>query len=477
MTLQQQAFSGVFWSAVERFSVQGGQIIIEIVLARLLLPSDYGVVAMLGVFISVAQAFVDGGLSNALIQKSNRTVEDYSTALYFNIGVSVLAYGALYAASPLIADFYQMPSLSLYAKVIGLIIVIGAFSVVQRAKLMIELQFKKQAFISGMSILISGICSIVMAYRGFGIWALIAQLLLNSLFITLLSWVVTKWKPQWVFSMDSFRSLFSYGVKLLSANLLQIIYLNLYTIAIGKKFSAQQLGFFNRSYILAQVPSYKLNEIMNNAIFPIQCKIQHDEEKLRQSFVQYLRMSCFIIFPLTLGLCALAEPVVRVVLTDKWLPSVPLLQILCIAFVWTPVMAANYIILKVKGQMTYFLKAEIYKKIVGVTILIVSLFYGLKVICLGLIVYSILDIFIITRYSGPSIRCGLRSQAKELLPIVLLGFSMAAVVYSVQMLLDSLWMKLFVGLLAGVVYYVGLACLCRMREYRILYDKFVRRKG
>lgn len=474
-SLQQQAFSSVIWSAVERFSVQGGQIVIEIILARLLLPSDYGLIAILGVFIAIAQTFIDGGFSNALIQKANRTNTDYSTILYFNILIAVIAYLILFFTSPYIADFYKAEQLDIIAKIVGLNLIISSLSIVQRTKLMIELNFRKQAFLSAVSILVSGTISICLAFFGWGVWALVMQTLLYNTSITLLMWVTAKWKPLLCFSKESFHSMFSYGFRLLIASLLQTIYLNLYTIVIGKKFLSQQLGYYNRAYVLAQVPSYKLTEIITNAIFPIQCKIQNNDEKLRSSFIQYLRMACFIIFPLTILLLTLANPVVELVLTAKWLPMVPLLQILCVAFMWTPVMTINHNILKVKGRMDYFLKAEIIKKLVAVTILLFTISFGLKILCVGLIFYSFADIFIITRYSRKLINVTLREQLRQLSPILLLAISMGLFVYCVQSLFGMIFYKLLFGGILGITYYITFAYYFKFAELKILLSKIRKR--
>ncbi len=467
-TLQEQAFSSVFWSAIERFSVQGGQIIIEIIIARILLPSDYGLVAMLSVFLAIAQTFIDSGFSNALIQKENKTDIDYSTILYFNVFIAVLAYLLLFFLSPMIASFYDESRLEIIAKVIGLGLIINSFAIVQRTKLIVALNFKRQALISFLSILGSGTCSIYLAFSGFGVWTLVFQTLMNNFFNTLLLWITSKWKPLLVFSKKSFLSMFSYGSRLLFASLLQTIYLNLYTLVIGKKFASQDLGYYNRAYTLAQVPSYKLTEIMTNAMFPIQCQIQNEDDKLRSSFIQYLRMACFIIFPLTLLLCALAEPTIKLVLTDKWLPMVPLLQILCIAYMWTPVMTINHNILKVKGRMDYFLKAEILKKVTAVCILYLTLSYGLTILCVGLILYSFADIFIISRYSCKLIHITLWIQFKEIAPILILSTIIGMVAFMLQSVIVSDILKVLVGGISGVVLYVVLSRMFKINEINIL---------
>ena len=326
------------WSAVERFSVQGIQFILTIIIARLVSPSDYGLIAMLGIFLAIAQTFIDSGFSNALIQKQDRTEADFSTVFYFNIVVGVVVYLLLYLCSPFIASFYNEPKLDLVTKVVGLNLIISSFSVVQRAKLTIALNFKLQAVASLIAVIISGGIGVYMAYVGYGVWAIAIQALLNNFLNTVLLWVVTKWVPKFCFSWMSFRILFNFGSKLLLSGLLHTIYTNLYNIVIGKKFSAMELGYYNQAYTIAFFPSNSIMSIMSRAIYPIQCSIQDDDERLKNIFLQYLRISVYVIFPLMIGICVLAKPFVLLILTEKWLSMVPLLQIMCIAYMWKPIM-------------------------------------------------------------------------------------------------------------------------------------------
>ena len=330
-SLKSQAVRGVLWSAVERFSVQGIQFVLSIIIARLVAPSEYGLIAMLGIFLAIAQTFIESGFSNALIQKKDRTEIDFSTVFYFNIVVSLVVYLILFLSAPYIALFYKEPLLDIITKWVGLNIIISALSIVQRAKLTIQLNFKTQAKASLIAVIVSGICGITMAYYGYGVWALVCQSLLNNLLNTLLLWVFARWMPAFIFSWQSFKGLFSFGSKLLLSGLLHTIYLNLYTLVIGRKYSATDVGYYNRSYSLAQYPSVNIVGVITRAIYPIQCEMQHDEERLSSSFIQYLRMSCYIIFPLMVGLAVLSKPMVLVLLTDKWVSMSELLSILCIA--------------------------------------------------------------------------------------------------------------------------------------------------
>lgn len=468
MSVKQQATKSVLWSAIERFSVQGIQFLLSIIIARLLLPTDYGLIAMLSIFMAIAQTFIDSGFANALIQKKNRTETDYSTAFFFNIAISVVLYLLLYLSSPAIADFYHQEELNAITRIVGISLIINSFGIVQQAKLTIALNFKRQAIASLTAVIISGIVGVVMAYRGYGAWALVWQSLLNNFLRVALLWFFSKWVPLFCFSRESFCTLFSFGSKILLSSLLHTIYTNLYTLIIGKKFSAGELGYYNRAFTLAQFPSTNLTNVIVRAVYPIQCRLQDDDEQLRSMFLKYMRMACYLIFPVMIGFCALAEPVVRLLLTDKWLPAVPLLQILCIAYMWDPIMKINHNMLNVKGRSDYFLYAEVLKKIVAFTILFLTIPFGVKIMCAGLILYAFADIIIITYYTRKLTGISLLIQIKVLLPVVLLSFSMGGLVYLTTLLMENVWIQVLLGLLVGVCYYVALSYLLDIKEIKTL---------
>ena len=460
------------WSAVERFSVQGIQFILTIIIARLVSPSDYGLIAMLGIFLAIAQTFIDSGFSNALIQKQDRTEADFSTVFYFNIVVGVVVYLLLYLCSPFIASFYNEPKLDLVTKVVGLNLIISSFSVVQRAKLTIALNFKLQAVASLIAVIISGGIGVYMAYVGYGVWAIAIQALLNNFLNTVLLWVVTKWVPKFCFSWMSFRILFNFGSKLLLSGLLHTIYTNLYNIVIGKKFSAMELGYYNQAYTIAFFPSNSIMSIMSRAIYPIQCSIQDDDERLKNIFLQYLRISVYVIFPLMIGICVLAKPFVLLILTEKWLSMVPLLQIMCIAYMWTPIMVINNNIVNVKGRSDYFLKAEILKKVIAILILFITIPFGIKVMCYGLILYSFCDMYIMSRYACKIISCSFKTQIKAILPIIFLNILTALCIYLSMLFINEPLFQLVFGFIIGVMVYCGGSFFLKLKEIQLIQSIF-----
>lgn len=472
--ISDKATKGVVWTAIERFSVQGIQFLLSIVIARFVLPEEYGLVAMIGIFLAVSQTFIDSGFSNALIQKQNRTDIDYSTVFFFNIVIGLIIYLLICFASGSIAAFYNEPQLRLLIKVVGLNIVISSFVIVQRAKLTIALNFRKQAIASFVGTVVGGGIGIYMAYSGCGVWSLVLMSLLNNLLTTVMMWSFARWIPSFAFSYSSFRELFNFGSKLLLSGLLHTIYMNLYTLVIGKRFSAIEVGLYNRAYTFAYFPSSNITDIMHKAMFPILCGIQNEEEGLLNGFIRYIRMACFLIFPLMLLLCVLASPLIDFLLTEKWSASIPVLQILCLAYMWDPVMRINNHFLYVRGRTDYTLKAEVIKKIVAFTILVASLNFGLYIMCWGLVVYSLIDIFIITRYTKRVYGIGLRMEIRQLFPIFLLSVASGGLAWLSTWLLNESLAKLFVGFFVGLGSYICFSKICKFPEYTFIIEQIKR---
>jgi len=466
--LNQKTVKSVVWSAVERFGSQGIQFVMSIIIARLLLPEEYGLIAMLAFFMAIAQTFVDSGFGSALIQKKDRNEIDYSTAFYFNFVVALLVYLMLFFAAPFIADFYKEEKLIDITRVVGISLILNSFGLVQRAKLSIALDFKKLALSSTLAVFISGLLGIWMAYTGYGVWALVAQTVLNNLICNILLWILSRWSPLWVFSKESFMALFSFGSKLLLSSLLHTVYTNLYTLVIGKFYSKQSLGSFYQASNLATFTSNNISAVIVRAIYPIQCSMQDDDEKLTYYFSKYLKLSCYVIFPISVGLCALAEPLVKVVLNVQWVPAIPYIQILCIAYMWNPVMMMNSSILNVKGRSDYFLSAEIIKKIMAIIILVVTIPFGIQIMCWGLLLYSFTDMVIITIYTKKLMGLRLLNQFKDLLPVILLTATMGLFAYGSTYLFTSQVLKLLIGTFVGLVYYLAVSKIAKFEEFTFL---------
>ena len=453
-SLKQKTTKGLLWSSVERFSNQGVQFVFSIILARLLSPSDFGIIAMITIFFAIAQSFVDSGFSNALVRKTNRREEDLSTCFYFNIGVGIIAYIVLFLIAPLVANFYNQPILSPIIRITGLGVILNSLCVVQQALFTIKIDFKSQAKITLSATVISGIVGIILAYQGYGIWALVWQGVASSIVRMGLLWFMSKWRPTTGFSKSSFNYLFGYGSKLLVSGLLDTIYNNIYPIVIGKFYTPAQLGNYSRALSFAQLPSSNITSILQRVTFPVLSTIQDDMPRLQANYRRLLKLSAFIVFPLMTGLAAVAFPMIRIILTPKWEGCSLYLQIICFALMWYPVHAINLNLLQVKGRSDLFLRLEIIKKIVGVCIMCITIPLGITAMCIGMVVSSLISLFINTYYTGKLINIGYLKQMKDVLPILIVSLIMGIVVYITILFFTSDFTKLIIGIPLGMFIYI-----------------------
>ena len=420
--IKSQTIKGVIWSSIDRFSMQGVQFVLSIIMARLLTPNDYGLIGMIFVFMSISQVFIDGGFTNALIQKQNRSETDYSTVFYINLIISIFLYIILYITAPYIASFYNQPILTKITRIYSISLVLNSLVAVNRTKLMIAVDFKTQTKISFTSSLFSGIIGVYYAWIGYGVWAIVIQNLISALFNIIFSFYYVKWIPLWTFSYSSFKNLFAFGSKLLIASLISNIYTNLYALFIGKKFSTYSLGLYTRADHFAQFASSNLGNILSRVSFPILSQIQDNNELLVHAYRKYIQMSALIIFPLILGLCGVAKPLILLLLSEKWLDCVILLQILCFYYLWNCIVTINLNLLNVKGRSDLVLKLEVIKKTIAFTILFISLSFNLKGICLGLAIYSLIAFYLNTYYTKKILNYGFKKQFIEILPYLISSF-------------------------------------------------------
>ena len=469
-SLKNKTVKGVLWSAMERFSVQGVSFVVMIFMARLLTPKDYGLIGMLAIFLAVSQSLVDSGFSQALIRKQDRTEVDNSTVFYFNIVVGIVMYLILFACAPFIADFYNEPQLVAITRVVGLSVFLNSLVVVQRALLTVKIDFKTQAKAGIIAAVTSGAIGISAAYMGYGVWAIVLQQLTNLSVNVILLWILSKWKPIWAYSWASFRNLFGFGSKLLASGLLETVYRNIYQIVIGKVFSASDLGYYTRAHQFSDFPSSNVSGIMQRVTYPVLCSIQDDDIRLANVYRRFLRLSAFVVFPLMLGLAAVAKPFILVLLKEQWLFSATLLSIICFQMMWYPIHAINLNLLQVKGRSDLFLKLEIWKKVVGVAILVVTIPMGLVAMCVGGIISSIISLIINTHYTGKLIQLGFIKQMKDLSGVLALSLTMGALVYWVISLMTgyAAIVQLMTGILVGALYYILIAFLCKMQEWNEL---------
>ena len=452
-SLKNRTTKGVLWSTVERFSVQGMQFVIMIVMARLLTPHDYGLIGMLAIFLAVAQSLIDSGFSQALIRKQDRTETDNNTVFYFNIVVSALLYLIFYFSAPLVADFYDTPQLCSVMRVVCLGIIFNSLAVVQRAQLTISIDFKTQAKAASIAAAVSGIVGIVMAYHGFGVWSLVIQQLLNLGLNTGLLWLFSKWRPRLIYSWKSFHELFAFGSKLLVSGLLDTVYRNIYPLVIGKLFSASSLGHYTRAHHFAEFPSSNLTSVIQRVTYPVLCEIQNDDKRLANIYRRFLKLSAFVIFPLMIGLSSVACPFVNFILGSQWEFCGQLLQIICFSMMWYPIHAINLNLLQVKGRSDLFLRLEIIKKILGVSVLCATAPFGLVVMCYGQIFNSLVALAINTYYTGKLINVGFLRQMRDLFPTMLLCLVMFALILLANSFIGTDVLKLCTGIAIGILFY------------------------
>jgi O-antigen/teichoic acid export membrane protein len=462
--LKQKTIAGLKWSAIERFATQGIGFAISIVIARILSPSDYGLIGMISIFIAVSNVFVGAGFGSALIRKQDRTEADCSTVFYYNILVSTLFYFLLFMAAPRIADFYHTPELTTITRVVGLNIIIGAFGAIQSTKLSIAIDFKTQAKISLIVVVITGGVGLAMAYKGFGVWALVIQGLASAILTSLLLWYFVRWKPLWTFSVSSFKELFGFGSKLMLSGLLDTIYSNIYQLIIGKKYLAVDLGYYTRAVGLVQLPSSNITGIIQRVTFPVLSEIQHDAERLKKNYRRLLKMSAFIIFPVMVLLAALGKPLVILLLTEKWLPAVPLMQVLCFSAMFYPIHAINLNLLQVKGRSDLFLRLEIIKKILITLVLFVSVPFGVLAMCYGTIFTSLVALIINTYYTGKLIRHGFFDQMKDIVPVLVLSLLAGLAAFLPTLFFKGNLIQILIGGIAGGGIFLGAGYLFKLQE-------------
>lgn len=456
--IKKKSMKGMAWTGVSRLSKQVIQFSIGILLARQLMPEDYGIIGMLAIFIAIAETFLDSGFASALIQKKDRTEVDYSTVFFFNVVISLVLYAIIFVFAPWIADFYSIPVLTDVTRVVSLALIINGLTIIQTAKLSIELNFHLQAIADIFSVLIGGLLALYLAYHGWGVWSLVFQGVSSAAIRALVLWVFSRWRPLWAFSYKSFRRMFSFGSKLLCSGMINTIYDNLYTLVIGKAFMASQVGFFNRGDHFAQLPTKTIQEMVVKVNYPILSSMQDDEAKLTATYKKLLAAPMFLLYPILTLLIVLAAPLVEVLIGAKWLPCVPILQIICIGCMFDPLTHINLNLLYVKGRTDLVLKLEFIKKPIGFLLLFVSIPFGVFWMCAGRSLYSLIAYVFNCYYTDKMIHYGFSSQMKVLLPIIFRSILMGIVVFFVIQCFDNLWVKLFIGSISGAVSYT-LSCI------------------
>ena len=469
-SLKQKTLSGLLWTFFETFAIQGFGFIQGIVLARLLMPSDYGLIAMTGVFFFFFYALVDTGFTSALIRKKERTDIDYSTVYVTNVVLSFVLCLVLCLCAPFIAEFYNEPLLFPIVCANAALLFVGSFIAIQGARLSIQLDFKTKSKISVISTVSTGIISIIFALLGFGVWSLILPNFFAVLIKGILYYFYQHWFPGFRFSWQSYKEFFSYGSKLMASSLLNAVYGNVYSLVIGKFYSASSLGYYTKGHGYATLPSATLSGVLNKVTFPVLSKVQDDDARLENAYRKMIRVSAYVVFPIMILLVVLARPLVLILLTDKWENCVIYLQVLCFAMMWNPIHSLNLNLLFVKGRSELFLRLEIVKKIIGATILCVTIPFGLVAMCCGQVVSSLIFLFVNTYYTGKLIHVGFVQQIKDLLPTMMYTAIMGLFVWFLSSAMEILLVQLLVGFLMGIPLYILTSKMLKSQEYFFMRD-------
>lgn len=453
---------------MERGGTQGIQFVVSIVLARLLLPADYGIIALVVIFTSIAGVFVQSGLNTALIQKKNADETDFSSVFYLGLFIACFLYIVIYFVAPAIGTFYKMPEVVPVLRILSITLIFGAFNSIQNAVVSRNLQFKKLFFSSTGAILGSGAIGIYMAYQDYGVWALVGQQLSNQLLVTSILWFTVKWRPRLLFSLERVKILFSFGWKLLVSALIDTAYRDLRSLIIGKLYTPAMLGFYNRGQQFPSMIVSNINGSIQSVMLPVLASQQDNRPRVKDMMRRAIVTSSFIIFPMMVGLAVIAEPLVKLLLTDKWLPCVPFLQIYCATYALRPIHTANLQAINALGRSDIFLKLEIIKKIMGLSILAVTVFYGVYAIALGGALSSIISSFMNAYPNKHLINYSYREQINDIMPSLLFSLVMGAIVYSVKWLGLSTLLTLTVQVITGIVLYVGMAWLFKLECFKYL---------
>ena len=463
-----RVLSSLFWKFMECGGTQGIQFVIQIMLARLLLPADYGIIALVIVFISIAGVFVQSGLNTALIQKKEADELDFSSVFYLSLFVACLIYIILFLGAPFLAAFYDMPQIISILRVLSVTLFFGAFNSIQNAVVARNLQFKKLFFSSIGAIFVSGTIGIFMAYTGFGAWALVGQQISNQLLITLILWFTVRWRPRLLFSFERVKGLLSFGWKLLLSALIDTAHRDLQNLIIGKIYNPAILGFYNRGQQFPLTVVSNVNGSIQSVMLPVLAFQQENRSRIKDMMRRTIVTSSFIMFPAMVGLAVTARPLIKILLTDKWLPCVPFLQIFCMVYALWPIHTANLQAINALGRSDIFLKLEIIKKIIGLFILAVTIFYGVYAIALGQVLCGIISIFINAYPNKRLLGYSYKEQWNDVLPSVLLSLVMGAVVYCFRWLGLLALTTLVAQVCVGIIIYIGIARAFKLECFNYL---------
>lgn len=468
--VKSKTISNFIWRFAERCGAQLVTFVVSIVLARLLDPSVYGTVALVTVFTTILQVFIDSGLGTALIQKKDADDLDFSSVFYFNLAMCLMLYAVMFFCAPVIADFYRDLSLTAIIRVVSITLIISGVKGIQQAYVSRHMLFKRFFFSTIGGTIASAVIGIVMAYNGCGVWALVVQQLSNMTVDTLILWITVKWRPKRMFSWRRLKGLFSFGWKLLCSSLIDTIYTNIRSLIIGKMYSAADLAYYNQGEKFPKLIVGNINSSIDSVLLPTMSNAQDDRVRVKNMTRRAIKTSTYIMAPLMMGLAFCAEPVVKLILTEKWLECVPYMRIFCITYMFYPIHTSNLNAINALGRSDLFLKLEIEKKIVGMVLLLSTMWFGVKAMAYSLLVSCVLSQMI---NSGPNKKLldyGYLEQLKDIMPGILLAMGMGVFVYLIGYINLPTIMILGIQILSGGLIYIGASKILKLDSFEYLWN-------
>lgn len=454
--LKRKTVKGFFWSSLESLFSQGQGIIFGIILARMLSPQEFGLLGMITIFISIAQVFVDSGLSQSLIRKQNCSTLDYSTIFWVNIILGLVSYAIIWIAAPFIAGFYSKPGLVSLTRVTALAIIIGSVTLIQQTILTKDIDFKALTKSSTVGTFVSGVSSLLLAYYGFGVWSLAWRTIINQAVRSALLWNRNRWWPKFYCSKSILKNHFAFGSNILLISIVAALYKNFYNLIIGKNYSDKVLGYYTNADQYSSLPSSAISSITNKVSYPVLSEMQYDDKRLKASVSKLITTVMYISFVIMFGLAAIAKPLFVIVLGDKWLPSVVMFQALCIAYAISPMHVINHNIMKIKGRSDLFLKTEIIKYLIFTPLLILGAVYGITVLIAGIVLFYWIGFMVNAMYARRLIDYSIIAQSLDFLPLMGIAIFPAILTWSLESLFS---LNNILLLIIQIMLYPGLVVL------------------
>ena len=479
MSLRKQATEGLVWTFAQQFGNQIIGFIVSIILARILLPEEFGLIGMVLVFVTIGISLTDAGLTQSLIRDKDVDQDDLSTVFFFNLAASILVYFLIFFTAPYIANFYDQEVLINIIRVLTLTFIISAFGAVQNTRLTKLMNFKTQMMISLPSTIASGFLGVFLAYTGFGVWSLVWMRIAATTIATIQLWLYSNWKPSFIFNLEKFKDHFNFGYKLTLSGLLDTIFNNIYVIVIGKYFAASQVGFYTRAQTMQKLPVSNIANALNKVTYPLFAQIQNDNVRLKRVYKQIMQMVVFIIAPILIFSAVLAEPIFRLLLTEKWLPAVPYFQILCVSGILYPLNSYNLNVLKVKGRSDLFLKLEVIKKSLIALSIVIAIQFGIYGLLFSQAILSIVAFYINSYNTEKFINYSSWEQTKDILPIILMALIVGVGIFYLDSLLTTKGfidvVRILIGGSAGVLGYAILTYLLKRHIYNDIQQIILKR--